>query len=77
MRLTGDSLSCKSLKGENGAIFAEVDSLSCKQRLHRPGATVFLSLVAGCLVLGRKGIHCEQGRQSQETAIGIDEFKRL
>lgn len=77
MRLTGDSLGCKSPKRENRAVFVEVDPMSGEHRLQRPGASVFLSLVAGCLGLGRKGIHREQGRQSPATAIGIGEFKRL
>lgn len=43
VRLTGDSLGCRSPKGENRAVFAEVEPLSREQRLHGPGASVFLS----------------------------------
>lgn len=44
VRLTCESLGCRSPKGENQAVFAEVDPLSRAQRLHGPGASVFLAV---------------------------------
>lgn len=58
-----------NLLKDRNELFAAVSLLLSEWRLHglrnnRPGTSVFPSLIIGYLGLERKGIYCEQGRQS-------------
>lgn len=78
MRLTGDSLGCRSPKGENRAVFAEVEPLSREQRLHGPGASVFLSWWQAVLVLGEKeSIVKKQNKTKQSQTTDSSRYWRV